>query len=56
MDKGAGYIYNGILLNCKKETMLFTAIWMDLDIIILSKIGKRTTNTIWYHLHVESKI
>ena len=30
---------------------------MDLEIIILSEVSqKRKTNTIWYHLYVESKI
>ena len=29
---------------------------MDLEIIILSEVRKKKTNTIWYHLYVESKI
>ena len=36
--------------------MLFAATWMQLEIIILSEVRKRKTNTIWYHLHVESKL
>ena len=41
----------------KNETMPFAGTWMDLEIIILSKVSqKRKTNTIWYHLYVESKI
>ena len=34
--------------------MLFAATWMDLEIIILSEVRK--TDTIQYHLYVESKI
>ena len=37
----------------KNEIMLFVAMWMDLEIIILSKARQRKTNVI-YHLHVES--
>ena len=37
--------------------MSFSATWMDLKIIILNEVcQKRKTNTVWYHLHVESKI
>ena len=43
MDKGAGYIAVK-----KKETMPFTAIWMDLDIIILSKIDRKENSK--YHM------
>ena len=38
------YIYNRILLSHKKsEIMLFAATWMDLEIIILSKISQKKT-------------
>ena len=40
----------------KNDIMPFAATWMDLDIIILSEVSKRKTNTIWYHLYVESKM
>ena len=40
----------------KNEIMPFEATWMQLEIIILSEFSKRKTNTIWYHLYVESKI
>ena len=39
----------------KNEIMSFAATWMDLEIIILSKISQKETNTI-YHFYVESKI
>ena len=35
--------------------MPFAATWMDLDIIILSEVSQRKTNTICYHLYVDSK-
>ena len=39
------YVYNGILLNHKKnEVMPFAAIWMDLESIIRSEISQRKTN------------
>ena len=38
----------------KYEIKPFAAIWMDLEIIILSAVSQRKTN-IMYHLHVESK-
>ena len=34
--------------------MPLAATWMDLEIIIPSEVSQRKTNTIWYHLHVES--
>ena len=40
----------------KSEIMPFGAIWMGLEIIILSEVRQRETNTIRYHLYVESKI
>ena len=35
------------------EVTPFAAIWIDLEIIILSKVGQKKTNTI-YHLYGES--
>ena len=40
----------------KNEIMPCAATWMDREIIILSEVRRRKTNTIWYHLYVESKI
>ena len=40
----------------KNEIMPFAATWMDLEIITLSEVNQKKTNTIWYHLYVESKI
>ena len=39
----------------KNEIIPFATVWMDLEIIILSEISQRKTNTI-YHLYVDSKI
>ena len=36
--------------------MPLIATWMDLQIMILSKISQKKTNTIWYHLYVQPKI
>ena len=41
----------------KNEITPSAATWMQLEIIILGKGSqKKKDNTIWYHLHVESKI
>ena len=37
------------------EMLQFTATWIDLEDIMLSKISQRKANTIHYHLYVESK-
>ena len=29
--------------------------WMDIKGIMLSEISQRKTNTIWFHIHAESK-
>ena len=34
----------------KKEILLFLTAWIK-----LSKVSQRKTNTVWYHLHEESK-
>ena len=55
MDKeDVDHLYNGILV-LKKNEIIFVATWLDLEIIILSKVSQRETNTI-YHLYMESKI
>ena len=46
------YLYNGILLSHKKETMLFTVAWMDLRDYHTE--SDRKTNV--RHLHVNLKI
>ena len=39
----------------RSEIMPFAAIWMDLEIIILSEVSQKEKN-ITHHLYVESKI
>ena len=36
--------------------MPFAATWVDLEMIILSEVSQKETNTTLYHLYVESKI
>ena len=43
------YIYNGILLSIRKnEIMPFAATWMDLEMIILSKVSQKEKDK--YHM------
>ena len=39
----------------KNEILPFATVWMDLEDLMLSEVSQRKTNTIWYHLYVESK-
>ena len=54
MDKeDTVHTHNGILPSHKKDKKLpFAATWMDLEIIILSEISQRKTNTTGYHLYI----
>ena len=42
--------------NEKSEDSLKDLIWIQLEILILSEVRKRKTNTICFHLYVESKL
>ena len=54
MDKDVLYLCNGILLSHKKNEILpFVAIWMDQEIIILSKVRDSERHII-YHLYMKS--
>ena len=39
----------------KNEVLPIAAKWMDLEGIMLSEISQRKTNTVRFHLYVESK-
>jgi len=55
-EEDAVHINNGTLLSHEKnEIVPFAAPWMDLEIIILSEVRQRKTNTIRHHLHMKSK-
>ena len=51
------YTYNGMLLlgQKKNEIMPFATTWMDLEIVILSEVRKKKTNTVWHNSYVQSK-
>ena len=62
MDKDVGGIMYMCVCVCImeyysaiKRMMPFAATWMDLEMIILSEVSQTKTNTICYHLYVESK-
>ena len=41
------HIYNGILLSHKKDGIMpFAAIWIDLEIVLLSEVRQKKTNVI----------
>ena len=46
--KKVWYIYNGILVTKRKETMPFVATWMNLEIIILSEVSQKEKDK--YHM------
>ena len=49
MGKDVVHIHNGILFSHKKNKMMtFAAIWMDLEIIILSQLEKDKYHEITY--------
>ena len=59
MDKNVGVLLRhkiqwSIIRRKKNEIMPFNETWMDLEIVIMTEVSQRKTNTV-YHLYVESK-
>jgi len=53
----AVHVHNEMLLSHENnEITPLAATWMQLEINILNEVRKRKTNTIWYHLYVESRM
>ena len=48
--------HNGTLLPIKNKILPSAKIWIDLESIKRNVSDKRMTNTVWFHLHVESKM
>ena len=42
-------------LAIKEQNNTTAATWMDLEIVTLSEVSQRKTNSIWYCLYVEPK-
>ena len=57
MDKDVVYIYTVEYYSAvkKNENLPLAERGMDLEGIMLSEISQRKTNSVWYHLYVESK-
>ena len=56
MDKDVLFIHNGLLLNHKKNEILpFAATWMQLEIIILSKVSQKEKDKYMISLTCEVK-
>ena len=50
------YMDNGSLFSHKRNEILpFATAWMDPVNIMLSEVNQTKTNTIWFHLYMESK-
>ena len=56
MDKDSIYTMEHYSVTEKNEIMPLPATWLDSEIIILSKICQKKTNTMLYHLYVESEV
>ena len=48
------HTHNGVLLRHKNEILPFAVTWIEIENIMLSEVSQTKTNTVWYHLNVES--
>ena len=55
-DKDVVYVMKYYSAIKKNEIVPFVTTQMGLEIITLSEVSQKETNTMWYHLYVESKI
>ena len=46
MNKDVVHMYNGILVIKKDGLIPFAAIWIDLEIVLLSEVRQKKTNVI----------
>ena len=49
------YIQWNITQPLKNKILSFVPTWLDVEGILPSEINYRKTNTVWFHLYVESK-
>ena len=53
--RARAHTHQNITKHKKNEILPFTMAWMDLESLMLSEISQGRTNTIWFHLYMESK-
>ena len=49
------YTQSSITQPGKDEILPFSAMWVDLENVILKKVSQTQTNAIWCHLYIDTK-